>query len=108
MAERIVCSKEEFESCIAAYKGSMETLQGAVATYEQALNALSSDWTGRAFAAMCAKVASLTMRIKSSFDRVTDAISELEAVEKLFEENETSLTGKFNALDVGSKSNFAG
>lgn len=108
MAEHIRCSKEAFETCVNSYKNSLETLQNAVSTYEQALNALSSDWTGRAFVAMCGKVVSMVARIKSSFDRVTDAITELEAVDKLFEENETALTNNFNALDAGSKSPFAG
>lgn len=108
MAERIVCSEAEFQNCIRAYKGSLEQLQSAVRIYEEALNALRSDWTGKAFLIMMGKVVSMIKRIKESFERVTDAVVELEAVEKLFMQNEATLTGKFNALDVGTKSNFGG
>lgn len=108
MAERIVCSEAEFQTCIAAYKGSLEQLQSAVSIYEEALNALNSDWTGKAFVIMMGKVVSMIKNIKQSFDRVTDAVNELEAVDKLFAEHETTLTGKFNTLDAGRKSSFGG
>ena len=108
MADKIRVVDSELEACVAAYKGSLETLQGAVRTYEQALNALRSDWTGRAFSIMAGKVAQMMVRISESFERVTDAITELEETKELFQENETTLQSGFNALDAGSKSPFAG
>lgn len=108
MADRIVASSEAFEACVASYKGSLEKLQGAVSTYEQALEALRNDYTGRAFVAMAAKVVAMSGKIKASFERVHDAITELEAADKVYTENETSIANDFKAVEVGTKSPFAG
>ena len=107
-ANNIVVIDSEFHACIATYKSSLQTLQNAVQAYESALNALRSDWTGKAFVMMVAKVVDLIAKIKASYDRVNDAINELNAVDALFAENEEKLKGNFNALDAGSVSPFNG
>lgn len=101
-----VFDEAAFEACISSYKNSLQTLQGAVSTYEQALNALRNDWTGRAFAVMCGKVVQMVAKIRSSFDRVTDAIDELQGTKELFINSENELKSKFSSLDAGSKSPF--
>ncbi|MBE5801780.1 MAG: hypothetical protein E7319_05765 [Clostridiales bacterium] len=108
MADKIVVIDSEFQACISAYRSSLETLQNAVQVYEGAMNALRNDWTGRAFVIMLAKVVDLVAKIKASYDRVNDAISELQNTSALFEENENALKGKFDGLDAGSKSPFGG
>ena len=107
-ANNIVVSDSELQACVAAYKSSLETLQNAVQAYENALNALRSDWTGKAFVMMVGKVVDLISKIKASYERVNDAISELNAVKAEFIENEAKLKGNFNALDAGSVSPFNG
>lgn len=106
MAEIIKVDSSAFEACISAYKNSLQTLQGAVNTYEQALNALQNDWTGRAFAIMCGKVVQMVSKIRASFERVTDAINELQEAEKMFVNTENSIKSRINSLDAGSKSPF--
>ncbi|MBP3645509.1 MAG: hypothetical protein J6K55_03700 [Clostridia bacterium] len=108
MADNIRVVDSELQACVAAYRNSLDVLQTAVRTYEAAMNALRSDWTGKAFVIMIAKVVDLVNKIKASFERVNDAISELQAVENLFEENESKLKGNFDALDAGSQSPFGG
>lgn len=108
MADKIRVESTELEACVAAYKKALETLNDSVQTYEQALDALRNDWTGKAFLIMSGKVAQMVMQIKNSFERVNDAISELEQTKNLFNENETKLASDFNNLDVGTKSPFAG
>lgn len=108
MADKIRVESTELEACVAAYRKSLETLNDSVHTYEQALDALRNDWTGRAFVLMSGKVAQMVMQIKNSFERVNDAISELEETKNLFNENESKLASNFNNLDAGNKSPFAG
>lgn len=108
MADKIRVESTELEACVASYKKSLETLNDAVQTYEQALDALSNDWTGAAFAIMSGKVVQMVSQIKNSFERVNDAISELEEAKNLFNENEQKLSTDFSNLDVGTKSPFAG
>ncbi len=98
----------ELHACAAAYLKSLETLRGAVATYQKSLQALSSDWTGRAFLIMSAKVADLTAKIVKSYDRVIDAVSELGEVESIFTENESEIKGMVSNLDAGTRSPFGG
>lgn len=108
MADDIRVVDSELQACAGEYMQSLSTLNEAVREYREALEALKSDWTGRAFAIMSAHVANLTMKIYSSFDRVTDAIKELGDVEQLFEENEQKLKSRFANQDVGTKSPFVG
>lgn len=108
MADNIRVVDSELQACVTAYRNAFQTLQSCVRLYETALNALKSDWTGRAFAIMLVKVVDLITKIKESFDRVNDAMSELQQVEALFEENEQKLQSNFNALDAGSASPFNG
>ena len=108
MPDQIRVESSELEACVAAYKTSLSTLEDAVNTYEKALDALRNDWTGRAFAAMSAKVLSLVLQIRNSFQRVNDAVEELNFTKDLFEENEAKLTNRFTSLDEGTKSPFEG
>ena len=108
MADDIRVVDSELQACANEYRQSLQTLNEAVREYQEALNALKSDWTGRAFAIMSAHVAELTAKIVGSFERVNDAISELGEVEVLFEENEVKQKAKFMNQDTGTKSPFGG
>lgn len=108
MADKIVVIDSEFHACIAAYRSSLQTMQNAVQAFENALDALRGDWTGRAALMMAGKVLDLIVKIKQSFERINDATSELNAVDALFTENEEKLTSNFNSLDAGSVSPFNG
>lgn len=108
MADQIRVESSELEACVAAYKTSLNTLEDAVNTYERALDALRNDWTGRAFAAMSAKVLSLVLQIRNSFQRVNDAMEELNFTKDLFEQNETGIKTNINSLEEGTKSPFEG
>lgn len=108
MADDIRVVDSELHACAGEYMQSLSTLNEAVHEYREALEALKSDWTGRAFAIMSAHVANLTMKIFESFERVTDAIKELGDVGNLFEENENKIKTRFANQDVGTKSPFGG
>lgn len=108
MADYIDYKSSDLEACAAAYRGSLQKLQTAVSTYEQALNALRSDWTGKAFIIMAGKVVTMVLRIKESFDRVTDAMDELGQVQALMDETEQTNVTKMSGLEVGSESPFGG
>ena len=108
MADDIRVVDSELQACASEYVQSLSTLNEAVREYREALEALKSDWTGRAFAIMSAHVANLTMKIMGSFERVTDAIKELGDVEQMFEENESKLKARFSNQDTGTKSPLGG
>ncbi|MGN0996880.1 MAG: WXG100 family type VII secretion target [Candidatus Ventricola sp.] len=108
MANEIRVVDSELQACANEYRQSLRTLNDAVREYQSALNALRTDWTGRAFAIMSAHVVNLTGKIINSFERVNDAISELGEVEALFEENEQKQKSKFMSQDTGTKSPFGG
>lgn len=106
MAERIKVSSEAFEECISQYRTSLDVLSDAISTYQQAITALQQDWTGKAFAIMAAKALLLINSIMKAVSRANDAVSELQQVEKIFEENENKQQKAYQALDVGTKSPF--
>lgn len=106
MADNIRVESSELLACANEYRQSLETLEDAVMTYQNALNALANDWTGRAFMIMSGKVADMVSKIVASFDRVGDAITELNDTNEMFEGNESDLKGTFGGLDVGTKSPF--
>lgn len=108
MANDIRVPGSELQACAAEYAQSLQTLNEAVREYQQALNALKSDWTGRAAVIMSGNAAQLAVRIAELFERVTDGITELGEVEVLFNENESGLKARFANQDVGSKSPFGG
>lgn len=106
MADDIRVVDSELQQCAAEYKASLQTLGEAVREYQQAIEALSHDWTGRAAVIMCGHVISLAGKIFESFDRVNDAIDELGGVEELFEANEAKQKNVYANQDVGTKSPF--
>ena len=108
MADQIRVVDSELQECAKEYTASLGTLQEAVREYVDALDALRSDWTGRAFAIMSGHVINLTTKLTESFERVTDAVTELTQVEQLFEENEARQKSVYNSQDVGTKSPFGG
>lgn len=108
MADEIRVVDSELQACAREYMQSLDTLTDAVHEYKEALEALKSDWTGRAFIIMSGHVANLTQKIFGSFERVTDAIKELGDVERVFEENEKKISTTMKNQDVGTKSPFGG
>jgi len=108
MAEKIKVSSEAFEDCISKYRTSLDVLSDAVTVYQQAITALQQDWTGRAYAVMAAKALLLIASIVKAISRAHDAVSELQQVEKIFEENEQKQTKAYSALDAGTQSPFNG
>ena len=102
MADKITVSPEELSACAAAYLKASRKLNEATATYNQALQKLSSDWTGKAFQIMSGKVAQMVKNIGESYTKCYDAVSELTNVKTLFEENEQSVKSTFTSLETGS------
>lgn len=108
MADNIVVHDQELQACAREYTQALETMNEAVLEYSQALKALRSDWTGRAFIIMSSHVANLTSKIMGSFERVTDAIRELGDVANLVKANEQNIRARFVNQDTGTKSPFVG
>ena len=94
MADKITVSPQELSACAMAYVRASMKLTQATATYSRALQSLASDWTGKAFAIMCLKVAQMVKNLAQSYYRLK--------VKGMFEQNEKELTGAFNALETGS------
>lgn len=108
MADKIEVSSFELQNCASRYAESLQTLQEAVHDYTSALEALRQDWTGKAALIVMGNIVSLTSKIVKSFDRVNDAIKELNTAETMYDENEAKQQNKYNSIDVGVKSPFAG
>lgn len=108
MADIVKVRSEELQECAARYLRSLGTMRECVSEYQNALEALSNDWTGRAFIIMSGKVAAMVAKIIASFDRINDAVSELGEVKALLEETESTLKSQAEALDVGTQSEFQG
>ena len=87
MADHINVESSALSACAARYVVAGVKLAQCTATYTQALGALSSDWTGKAFAIM---------------SKGYDAIKELGGVKEQFEEAENALKGTFASMDTGT------
>lgn len=101
MADKINVSSADLSACAARYTMAGAKLVQCTVTYTQALAALSSDWTGKAFAIMSIKVAQMVKNLAESYTKCLDAVSELTDVKEQFEETENALKGTFSGLDVG-------
>lgn len=101
-------NSEALIACAAQYMQALETVKDAVENYKAGLEALSNDWTGRAFVAMSGKVALLTANIVKSYMKITDADSELKKIADLFQETEESQKSTAAALEAGAQSPFQG
>lgn len=106
MADRIIVSPQELEACKSRYLNALGTLQESVAKYEKSLLDLGTDYTGKAFAIMSAKVANMGVNLKRSFDKLHDAVDELSAVGETFENEEKTTSTAANSLDSGTESPF--
>lgn len=102
MADKINVSSSDLSACAARYAVAGLKLMQCTATYSQALGALSSDWTGKAFAIMSIKVAQMVKNLAESYTKCLDAIKELTDVKEQFEEAENALKGTFSSMDTGS------
>lgn len=97
---------EAIVECVNRYNSALSTLQSAYDSFQKSIDALNSDWTGRAFAAMSLKVADMAVNIKRSFDKIEDATSELTEVNGHIESVESSLKSKNDSIETGSASPF--
>ena len=88
--------------CAAKYALASTKLMQASATYAKALQALSNDYTGRAFIIMSGKVAMMLKNLAQSYAKCLDAIKELTDVKGMFEETEKSITSAYSSLDTGN------
>lgn len=106
MADIIRVESGDLQQCVARYTSALSTLKDAYSSYTRSLQDLRSDWTGRAFAIMAAKVAAMGVNIAKSFDKLTDAISELNEFNELAQDTESEIKSKVASFDVGNESPF--
>lgn len=106
MADIQKVSVQDIEACKSRYLSALSTLQECVAKYEKSLADLSNDYTGKAFLIMSGKVAKMSLDLKTSFEKLTDVVSELGEVRDVYEENETNISSRANNLDAGAVSPF--
>lgn len=99
-------NSDDFDTCVARYKNALNTTQEAYQSYIKSLEDLRSDWTGKAFLIMSAKVAAMGSNIAKSFDQINKTISDLQQVKNEILTNESSMTTKANNLEVGNESPF--
>ena len=102
MADHINVESSDLSACAVRYAAAGVKLMQCTATYTQALAALSSDWTGKAFAIMSIKVAQMVKNLAESYTKCYDAIKELGDVKDQFEEAENALKSTFSSMDTGS------
>ena len=106
MANQITVSPEEIRATASRYQSELQTVMDGFQSYVNAINKLSNDWTGVAFAAMSAKVAVLTRNLYAAHDRINDAVSELKQSADLYEQVENDLGGKMGSIEAGSPPPF--
>lgn len=106
MADIIRVDSADLQQCASRYLSALATLKDAYSAYTKSLSALSSDWTGRAFIIMSGKVAAMGVNIAKSFEKLNDAVSELNEVSELTQETETGIKSQVANQQVGTESPF--
>lgn len=106
MADIIRVDSSDLQQCASKYTSALATLKDAYNAYTKSLNALRSDWTGRAFVIMSGKVAAMGVNIAKSFEKLTDAVSELNEVSELNQDTESDIKSKVSSQQVGNESPF--
>lgn len=106
MADKLTYNSEDLQQCITRYNSALSTLKDAYSSYTKSLQDLKNDWTGKAFAIMCAKVTAMGVNIAKSFDKLTDATSELSEIQGIMSETETAQKTKIASQDEGTQSPF--
>lgn len=102
MADKITVSSADLGECAARYTAAGLKLLQCTATYAKALQALSNDWTGRAFLIMSVKIVEMVKNLGESYTKCLDAVGELIDVKGQFEEAENALKGNFSGMETGS------
>lgn len=106
MADLIRVDSADLQQCINQYRGALSTLKDSYNAYTKSLEALRSDWTGRAFVIMSGKVAAMGANIARSFNNLEDAVNELSQMIELTNDTETSIKSTIANQNVGSESPF--
>lgn len=106
MADKLTYNSSDLQQCVTRYNNALATLKDAYSSYAKSLQDLQSDWTGRAFAIMSAKVAAMHANIVKSFDKVADATSELTQVQEIMSTTEDDQKKTIAAQDEGAESPF--
>lgn len=106
MADKQIVNSAEIDACSQRYLSALSTLEECVGKYEKSLKDLANDYTGTAFAIMSGKVTKMGLDLKKSFDKLRDAVSELNEVKDIYEENESTVSSSATALDTGTASPF--
>ncbi|MBE5796762.1 MAG: hypothetical protein E7327_05210 [Clostridiales bacterium] len=106
MADHIIVDTADLQQCINQYRGALSTLKDSYAAFTKSLEALRSDWTGKAFVIMAGKVAAMGVNIARSFNNLEDAVTELSEMIELTGETENSIKGVIANQEVGTQSPF--
>ena len=106
MADIIKVNDADLQQCASEYMSALEVMKDAATTYQGALDALQTDWTGAAFAAMSVHVLDFIVKMTKSFARLEDAVTELREVSSLYADREKEISVKMKGLEAGSASPF--
>lgn len=107
MADIIRVETAELQQCITQYRSALSTVKESYTSFTKSLEALRSDWTGKAFIIMAGKVAAMGVNIARSFNNIEDAMSELSQMSELVRDTEKELGNNISAADIGQKSPFS-
>lgn len=102
MAEIIKVSTAEMRQAVQTFTAAQSELQEAYEWMDRAVKTLDSCWKGTAYTLMRTQWNLTYRNIETANERMQDAIDELNASANLFDANESSLTGAFQGLDVGT------
>ena len=104
MADKILVSVQEMEATINRYTDSRNTMENARQHMEKALDNLNNCWKGPAWAAMMAQWQLINANIKNSDMAIGRSINGLKSSIATYEQHESEITAKANALEVGKDS----
>lgn len=104
MADKILVSTQEMEATVNRYNDSRETMDEARDAMDRALRHLNNCWKGPAWAAMMVKWTEINGNIRKSDMAIARSIEGLKATIATYEQTESEVTSKANALEIGKDS----
>lgn len=102
MAEIIKVSTDEMRETASQYAAAQAQLQQAYDNMDRIVDRLDGVWKGDAYLAMRTRWGLVYRNISTAYERMQDAIDELNVSANLFENNEMKIVNAVQSLDVGT------
>lgn len=99
MANKILVSYAEFEATIQKFERESSNLQAAIDKTTSMISSLEGNWDSKSARAYIAKLRQKLNDYRAAKQKVDDYKKAVEEVRRSYEENETDIEQKVNALD---------